>query len=534
MFLSFRPSLKTLLLAVNLLVLLLPVGAIYGLRLYESELIRQTEASLIYQGGLLAASYKKEFLQAAGKNKSANTGRPVESDSFFQSDEKYLLIRPQLQAGEKVFPEAPDAKMPGKLPDVSALKAGQVLEPILKEAKRITLTGVRIVDCQGIVVASSGTESNLSLLDRQEVQSALKGNYASLLRPRFSDEPRPEYSSISRDSHFRVFVAMPVVDQGKVLGAVVLSRSPVSIGKGLYFIRSQLFRAAAVVIILVVLFSLMTTFVISNPIRALIRQADRVRRGKMGSAHPLRYPGTREVDQLSKAIAQMAGSLEARADYIKTFADNVSHEFKTPLTSLKGTVELLQSYGKEMDHKEHESFLRNMEEDVNRLDRLVSSLLELARADVIKPGLAECDISNVFHSLQERYPDTDKIQFIQGDGLLPVNIEHETLKSILVNMIENSLQHGGKDVRVSLSAVQDNNQVDIFVKDTGVGITEANREKIFRRFFTTARDSGGSGLGLSIVHSLLTAHHGTIELLPREKETTFKISLPCSPVQADF
>lgn len=531
MFFSFRPSLRTLLLSVNLIVLLLPVGAIYALHLYESELIRRTEASLISQGGLLVALFKKEILRSAGEGKIIPAGNQLDANSPFQSDKKYLLIRPQLDvADEKIFPPAPSGVVTDHSPDSSALIAGQVLEPILREAKRITLTGVRVVDYQGVVVASSGTENNLSLRGREEVELALKGKYAPLLRQRISDEPTPAYSSISRGSDFRVFVAMPVVDRGKILGAVVLSRSPISRGKGLYLIRSQLLRAASVIIVLVVLFSIFITFVISAPIKALIRQADRVRRGEQGAEDSLRYPGTSEVAHLSKSIVQMAKSLEARADYIKTFAGNVSHEFKTPLTSLKGTVELLRSYGSEMSGKEHETFLLNMEEDVDRLDRLVRRLLELARADVITPGTAMCDINTVFLSLNKRYRDTGKIEFSQSNELPKINMDQETLESIVVNMIENSLQHGGAGAHVTLSAKRNNNRVELLISDTGSGITEANRNKIFRRFFTTARHTGGSGLGLSIVQSLLAAHNGTIELLAKNKETTFKISLQYAPV----
>ena len=518
----FRFRLRTLLLAVNVVVMLLPLAAVYTLHLYENELIRRTELSLISQGAILAATYKQGIVRTAQEQQINLAGVPLAEDSPFQRDEQFTPIMAGLNIDKNtILPPPPEGMVLQQQPDKLALLAGEVMEPILREGKRITLTGVRVLDSQGIVVASSGTEKGLSLINRKEIRQALQGHYAAVLRQRISDEPDPDYDSISRRSNLRVFAAMPIVHNNKTLGVVALSRSTISMGKGLYHIRSRLFRAAPAILIAVIIFSVVTTLIITAPIKALIRQAQRIRQGDSNAAFPLKHPGTVEVARLSESIVEMANSLEDRAGYIRTFASNVSHEFKTPLTSLKGSVELLSFYGEDMSRNERENFLSNMEEDIERLERMVRRLLELARADVISPGSSTCSIGKVFSGLKEHYQE---VRF-SSENFAEINMGSDVLESILVNLIENSLQHGGSEVRVSVTAQKESRGVELLISNSGREISAANREKIFRPFFTTARESGGSGLGLTIVQSLVTAHGGSIELLP-DRKTTFRIILP--------
>ncbi len=517
---------RTLLLLSNFMILLLPVGGVVLLHLYESELVRQTESALIGQGALLAATYRQEILRSSDNENIAHTNKPIAKNSFLSSKDDLTPIRPKLDvAKEPHHPPAPEGLQPSRPPDPIALIAGRSLEPVLRDAQRITLAGIRLVDHNGVVVASSGSESGLSLINRLEVKGALAGNYVSILRKRVSDEPAPTITSFSRRAWLRVFVALPVIEERRVLGAVVLSRSPIGVGRGLYLMRNHLIKATAIVLILVVLVSLLTTLAITRPIKALIKQADNVRKGEMTSTQPLEKPGTEEVAKLSSAIAQMASSLAARADYIRTFARNVSHEFKTPLSSLKGSVELLQDHSATMPEKEKQNFLKNMANDIDGLDRMVRRLLEMARADVVQQGIASCEIGTVLLEISDHYPtDRFDIKYKETNTKHKINMECDVLKSIFVNLIDNGLQHGGEDNHVTVSVQHsDGRHLEILVSDTGTGISQDNAKRIFRPFFTTARHQGGTGLGLSIVQSLLASHEGTIELLPTSQGTIFRL-----------
>lgn len=541
----YHPSLRTLFLAVSLIVLLLPLGGIAALRLYETGLVQRTESSLISQGALVAAAYRKELSRQLATAPDvegidpALYGNPLAQQWRADDSQPFTPIHPRLDmASSSIRGPAAEAVLPAEPADRFAEAAGRALTPTIRNAKKISLCGIRIVDHQGTVVASSGTELGRSLTVREEVPRALAGEPVSLLRQRISDEPPPAIDSLSRRTRVRVYVALPVVAGDRVWGAVVLSRTPLDVQKALYNNRRTLIQGGVVLLAAVLLITLITTVAVTRPMRQLVDQAEAVTRGRRGAARPLASPGTREVARLSEAISRMATTLEQRADYIRTFAGNVSHEFKAPLTSLKGAGELFRDHLEEMSREELERFLRIMEADVERLDRLVNRLLELARADMAAPGGEHCDVSPILQSLADRYRDAGlQVEVLPANGELTVAMSAAAFESIFSILLDNTLQHAGtgRSVSITLSPTDgdDGAGLEIGYADDGPGIPPPTAGKIFNPFFTTAREQGGSGLGLAIVRSLLKAHNGTIELLPSEKGTAFGIRLPGAAGRGD-
>ena len=430
---------------------------------------------------------------------------------------------------EPVLSQGRDAVMPEHVPDIFASAAGEAIMPVIISSRNTTLTGTRVVDYRGTVLASSGTETGMSLLVREEVPRALKGEHVSLLREREQD------SSIGRQSRVRVFVAIPVIYGNRVWGAVVLSRTPLDLNKGLYLIRWHLLEAGGILLGVVLLVSTLTTLAISRPVKALIRQAEQVALGGEGAA-PLKRPGTREVDQLSQALSRMAHTLSERAEQTRVFANNVSHGFKTPLTSLSASVELLRDPDLEMSDGERARFLEMMESDITRLDRLVKRLMELAKADTIGHRGETVDVVPVLDLLGEKYRNQGRDIAVthQCGQACKVGMSRESLESVLVNLLENAWFHGPEDVRVRMEASfelqNEDEKVVIRVWDNGPGISPGNASRIFNPFFTTRAESGGSGMGLSIVASLVKSHGGTIQLESVEQGASFVIYLPFVPV----
>ncbi len=529
-------------LVVNLVILLLPLAGIWILRLYESELIRQTESELIGQGAIVAAAYRDAWQRVRGEmgetEESAATsqqlrGTPVAPEWREQWDPRVALmpIQPRLDiARHEVHPAAPAAEPPGIAPDNLSLTAGEHMSPILWDAKRITLAGIRVMDHRGTVVASTGSGLGMSLAARFEVQQALEGAYCSLLRKREDEPTSPPLASISRGTKVRVFVAMPVVSDGRVVGVVALSRTPLDIVKAIYLSRHYYIGGAVVLLAVVLLVSVFISLTITRPVAALIRQAEGVSKGEMSGLTPLDKPGTREVAQLSEALAAMAVTLQKRADYIRTFASNVSHAFKTPLTSLRGTAELLQDHLHEMSPEERDRFLLILNEDAERLQRLVDRLLRLARAESLSPAEETADLPDLLTMVARRYRQTGlDVAVLCSADLHPVKIGEDALESIITALLDNSIQHGGEEVKVTIhahNAVAGPPGVEMVYGDTGKGIPPAQAEEVFRPFFTTAGDAGGTGLGLAIVRALLTAHGGKICLEQTAYGTAFRISLP--------
>ena len=211
----------------------------------------------------------------------------------------------------------------------------------------------------------------------------------------------------------------------------------------------------------------------------------------------------------------MATALRERNQYIRSFAANVSHEFKTPLASIQGAVELLRDGAGSMPDAQRERFLANVDADARRLTRLVQRLLELARADASEAAGAPAatPIPLLLEGLAAR-GRAEGIQVEVGEvppGLV-LRLPGEVLEDILWQLITNAAQHGGEGVRVRLEARADR----ILVRDDGRGISEGNRARVFDAFFTTARERGGTGLGLTIGQSLLRAFGARMELLPAD------------------
>lgn len=539
----WQPRLASVLFAVNLLILLLPLGGIAVLRLYESELIRSTESELNVQGALVGAMFRAELLKhiAARDEKSKEDspvsayGTRIRTDRVPHEDpaEPWIPVEPSLDlARDRILPPAPKSFLPDKYADSIALVAAQGLNPVLRNAVRRTLSGIRVMDYQGIVVASTLNDLGRSFVGQEEVRRALQGEHMSVLRRRVGQGPAPPLDSISRGSGLRVFVAMPVIEGNRVLGAVLLSRTPLDLSKATY--RTRFYLVGGFVVILGVMgaVTLLTALLVTRPVTALIRQAQQVVRGERGGAAvALKNPGTREVALLSQALAEMSDTLEKRGQYIRTFASHVSHEFKTPLTSLRGTVELLKDHFADMTAEERSRFLHILEQDADRLTRLVQKLLDLARAEVVRPGTERADVAAACARIAERFRSDGLTVTLELSRVLPQAVmASEVLESILSNLVDNARQHGGPDVQVRITAkrtyVHGQERVRIVVQDTGKGIAASDAARIFTPFFTTSRDSGSTGLGLSIVHALLIAHHGSITLEESTEGARFIIELP--------
>lgn len=523
-----RLPIGTALLLMNLAALILPLSGIWTLRLYQSALIRQTESELITQGAIIAAVYRAAWRSAGGRPEAAGAAVDPRWTRQAGYDERWVPRFANLDlAVDPILPPPSDPEPASTPADAAARAAGDALNPVLREAQRITLAGIRVLDRSGVVVASTGEALSLSLGRQAEVRRALLGEPVSVLRERGTAPPPSTLAAIDAGNQLRVFTALPVLDENRVAGVVLLSRTPRTLADALYGKRWHLTALAAVLLGSVGGLAALGTFAISRPLRAVTNQAKRTAQGERGAISPVVGPTVREVAELSEALGRMAATLEDRADYIRSFAAHVSHEFKTPLTTIRGAVELLREHLDTMSRADRERFLGNLHAEAERLARLVSRLLDLARADVMRGAdRGKVRPSALLARLADRY---------RGDGLnldaaaiedLTVAMGEEALELVLINLIDNARQHAGPQSHVTISLRREGDTAVLTVSDDGPGVSAANAPRIFAPFFTTARKQGGTGLGLSIVHSLVNVHGGTITLLPSAHGAAFEIRLP--------
>jgi signal transduction histidine kinase len=533
-----RPRLRTVFVLVHASLLALPLVGIAALRVYESVLVRRTEGELLAQAVVLSAAFRHEVrsLESTGgrlASREVPPGSPPGDE--VDPEGRYHPLVPRLDLRtDPVLPDGPEPVVANP-PDAVAWFAGQRLQSILNEAEDRTLAGLRIVDPSGVVVASTTEAPGSSVADRVEVARALRGERASVLRHRTAVAKAP-FDSISRTATIRVVVAIPIVDGTRLLGAVVATRTPPSAMEALWRMRRIVVVLAGALLSVAVVVALLTTRLVARPLEELTRRAERVARGFRETAAPLETPGTREVARLSEAVSGMSHALEARAGYVTSLAASVSHEFKTPLASMRAAAELLRDHHDDMSPEERERFLENVGRDADRLGRLVGRLVELAKFDMsIRPGAR----ARVLEAVRGQASRQRELGLDVGVDAGPecegveAALPEEALAALLSNLLDNVRRHGGEGVhahvivrRVARGGIDG---VAVTVADDGGGISQANRARVFEPFFTTARERGGTGLGLAIVRSIVEAARGSLELRSQVGRTELEAWLPRAP-----
>ncbi|HEV2676155.1 MAG TPA: HAMP domain-containing sensor histidine kinase [Aliidongia sp.] len=515
---KWRPPLGLVIFAVLSAVAALPLVGLFLFRLYDNQLIRQTEHELIAQGATLSAVFASEVAGAA-PTLTLGALRPIELGGH--PDEPYHPVAATLNlAHDGLLPPRPEAIPATAPPDPEFVKIGIRLSDLAAQAQKVTLTGFRILDPRGIVIGGR-EEVGRSLADVDEVAAALAGHYKSVLRQRIPDGPEPALSSISRGAHVRVFVAMPAFAGNRVVGVVYLSRTPNNIVESLYAERRNVLLAALAVLLVTMGIGFVFLRALTRPIHELMRRTEEIQQGDRDAIRPLVHHGTREIARLSESFLDMARSLFDRSDYIATFTAHVSHELKSPLTSIQGAAELLRDDAGQMSEPERRRFLGNIIDDAARLATLVRRLRELAKADNPQLG-GKTSLGTIIAKLGA---SAGLAIEAAGESDTDIAMSEENATIVFSHLADNAAQHGASWLRVTVERGAPE-LMRITVADDGTGISEGNRSRIFDPHFTTRRESGGTGMGLAIVQSLLRAHGGGVRLVSADEGGTFEISIP--------
>jgi len=508
---------RWLLLGVSAAALVLPALSLLALRTYTGYLVRRTEEQLLGQGVLIAEAFRDAWRREQGMAPAVSPKPPA-----FRYEPIELLAEyiPAPSPAEPVdLPLAPAA-----VRDSVAYRAGRELEPMLRRAQVFNLSAVRVLEPGGCVVATTRGDEGRCLGQLPEVRDARKGGYAAVIRPRISDEPTPALSSVSRRGDQRLFIAVPVVDQGSVIGVVRLSRTAESGLEWIWKNRLPLLGGVSLVVTAALVLSLVCAGLIARPLERMAAAAASV--STAGAAWPdgVARGAPRELAALGDALGVMTARLAARAKYVADFAANVSHELKTPLTSIRGATELLHENWKSMEEGQRERFLANIVADAERTEALVRGLLQLARIDnpVDRPAATPIRLGDIETALRRRYPEN--VEVVVNDANAGLAIDPDHLDSTLGNLIDNALRYRRRGpVRVSLALRDGRLHVD--VHDDGAGITPANLPRVFDRFFTTERDQGGTGLGLAIVQAIAESRGGSARCESSAEGTRFRVVL---------
>ena len=242
-----------------------------------------------------------------------------------------------------------------------------------------------------------------------------------------------------------------------------------------------------------------------------------------------------ELDWLAKTLNDMLGRLDDSFRQTRQFSADAAHELQTPLTILKGEIEV--ALRSPRSPEEYRGVLHSSLEEIDRISSLVAGLLLLARADrgVLRLDLKPLNLPELLEEVGEQMRRLAENQAVSLDyGLMePASIQgdREHFKRLLVNLIDNAIKYTPAGGRVTLSLRCDGKWAHVGISDTGMGLTEDEQEQIFNRFYRAAearsQRGGGAGLGLSIAQSIAVAHGGRIEVESTPGQgSTFTVSLP--------
>jgi two-component system sensor histidine kinase ChvG len=346
-----------------------------------------------------------------------------------------------------------------------------------------------------------------------EVMSALQGSAATLVR-------------VTEQGEQIVSVAVPIQRYRAVLGVLLLSTQGGDIDKIVADERRAILRVFGVAAIVSVILSMLLASTIANPLRRLAAAAIRVRRGvKSREEIPDFSDRQDEIGNLSAALRDMTNALYARIEAIESFAADVSHELKNPLTSLRSAVETLPLA---KNPTSRDRLMEVIQHDVRRLDRLITDISDASRldAELAREDAGRVDLLKLASEIADASRDA-------GRNRKAVEIEVRAAKKgqtgrdftvsghdlrlgqVLTNLIENarSFVPEGKG-RIVITLSRSPRHVIVTVDDNGPGIRAEDIERIFERFYTDRPSSEAfgqnSGLGLSISRQIVEAHGGRL------------------------
>jgi signal transduction histidine kinase len=293
-------------------------------------------------------------------------------------------------------------------------------------------------------------------------------------------------------------------------------------------------QAALIALLLAVALSLFIGQWIANPLK---RMANSARQMALGAYQPIPLGGPREVQQLGEALNEMAHKVQTTQQSQRDFVANVSHELKTPITSIQGFAQaILDGTVQSADALQQAANVIYTES--GRMYRLVIDLLSLARLEAGTADLqrAPIDLTFLLKSVIDKFSIQAQHVNIALCGelapALPIVGDGDRLAQVFTNLVDNALKYTPEGGRVTVCAAQQNGNAVVSVIDTGVGIHPDDQARIFERFYQVDKSRRGGagrgvGLGLAIASQIVAAHGGRISVKSQPGQgTTFTVSLP--------
>lgn len=379
---------------------------------------------------------------------------------------------------------------------------------------------VLVVDASGFVVMdSSDAAINMTLMN-STVLSALN-----------NQENAEKYEQLPA-----MIASVPVLDKDKkaVVGAVVLVTSIQDVFAPIEGLKSQVNLLSLMIALLAGLMSFATSSFITKPLKTLMKFVQKITNGQLDQK--VNVVGKDEIAELGNAFNHMAEQLQRVEQSRQEFVSNVSHELKTPLSSIKVLTESLM-FQEDVPVEMYKEFFEDINSEVDRLNSIISDLLTLVRLDQreIPLNITEVNLNEMIQHLLKRLAPLAKKKNInliyESHREVVAEIDIVKLSLALTNLVENAIKYTPDGGEVTVILQGDLQDAIITVQDTGIGIAKEEQSRIFERFYRTDktrnRETGGTGLGLAITYKTIVMHNGSIVVESEEgKGSTFSAQIP--------
>lgn len=494
------------LLAFHLLLVFLPVAGILYLEVYETQLLEAQERSMVQQGRLVAAALgdREELTAEVAVGLLKRLGQ--------RGDARIRIygVKGELLADSVRIPDSTVVERATEAASVAEYERATGPRERFLYRVGAFIAGLRRAAREFLSFDSSlggrPTSTELPTGPSAEVLAALNGRYG------------PGVSRTPGQRSLTLTSAVPIRYEDRVIGAAVVSQSTFRILMSLYQVRLRIFEIVVASIALAVVLGLMVSARVVRPLVRLRRVALAIgdRRAPPDSFRLVKRRD--EIGDLARTLEDLTTRLDAHIRLLESFAADVSHEFKNPLASIRTAAEMLAGSD---DASERQRVLTMMTRDVDRLERLVSGVRELARidAELAHDALEPVDVSVLLRQMADGFVHQGKRVALDAPFSVLVRATADRLAQVFENLLQNAFSFAPADMPVAVRAVAAEGLCIVTVADRGPGIPPAHLERVFERFFTYRPGSDErrehTGLGLPIAKAIVEGYGGSIRAFNR-------------------
>lgn len=330
-------------------------------------------------------------------------------------------------------------------------------------------------------------------------------------------------------------MAVPVKDATDIVtGALLISTSTATKTEAYEHIRWVSAVIVSVIAVIVLILTFWTSREFANPFKKMVKSINHISEGHFDN--DVHFKGYTELEQIIHAFNKMLRKLKALEESRQEFVSNVSHELKTPLTSMKVLADSLNMQPN-VPKEVYQEFMRDITAEIDRENQIITDLLSLVKMDK-KSGDLNISLVNINDMIEMIFKRLRPIASrrnielaFESYKMVVTHVDEVKMTLAISNLIENAIKYNVAGGWVKVSLDMDYTYFYVQVADSGIGIPEEYQDKIFERFYRVdkarSRETGGTGLGLAITKNIVLMHNGNIRVRSKEDEgTVFIVRIP--------